>query len=243
MVEVRFQRPSLARYHGLFFQSDLSILRLLEYEHLARLGLTGTVLDFGGGEKINYAKEIGRWAETGASFTYQSANIDAATRPTFLLETGKPLPVADETFDAVLSLNTLEHVYELDLALAEFYRILKTDGRLILSVPFMFRVHGHPDDYFRGTANFWQRKLRQVGFGELTVEALQWGPFSTAHMVSGLPGPFKVVRRHIGLLLDVVYFVFRFKGKTVISGKQDAPFLAAPIGYLLEAKKTSVTAH
>ena len=206
---------------------------------MARVALTGTVLDFGGGDRINYADEIRKWAVTGEALEYRSANIDPATHPTYLLQTGEPLPIGDDSFDVVFSLNTLEHVYEIDGTLGELHRVLKPTGRLILSVPFMFRVHGHPDDYLRGTPSFWHRKLRRANFEGPAVEVLAWGPFSTGHAVSGLPGPFKSARRHVGLLLDVLWCALRLGGGSDIVGRQDDWFLSAPLGYFIEARKSA----
>jgi len=45
------------------------------------------------------------------------------------------LPYADNEFDRVVSFETLEHLAEQDQLLAEFRRVLKPDGVLILSSP------------------------------------------------------------------------------------------------------------
>ena len=223
----------------LFFRRGISVLRILKYERMATVGLTGSVLDFGGGERAGYAGDVARWSAAGVTLEFQSANIDPAAQPTHLLPIGEPIPLGDETFDAVLSLSTLEHVYALEETLAELHRVLKPDGRLILSVPFLFRVHGHPDDYHRGTPSFWHRMLRQAGFDPPTVEVLGWGPFSTGDTVSGLPGPFRSVRRHIGLLLDILWFKLRVGNEMDVAGEQDDWFLSAPLGYFIEARKAA----
>jgi len=238
MTEVLVRRPSMARYRALFGASaDQSILRCLEYERLAELRLTGRVLDFGGGRRTNYASQIPRWGLSRDEFIYEAANIDPNTEPTYLLAPGGPLPVADASFDAALSLNTLEHVYEFDAALAELNRVLKPGGRLVLVVPFIFRVHGHPDDYTRGTPSFWTRRLTQHLFCGVTIEALNWGPFSTAQSVSGLPGPFKGLRRRSALLLDVLYAIWRKDAGTTHTVPQDHETCAAPLAYFIEATK------
>jgi len=46
------------------------------------------------------------------------------------------LPFSDGVFDAVLMAEVLEHLIEDWLALAEAQRVLKADGRLVISVPF-----------------------------------------------------------------------------------------------------------
>ncbi|MCY3981056.1 MAG: methyltransferase domain-containing protein [Alphaproteobacteria bacterium] len=242
MSDVAFRRPSLARYRAFLLWGGLSVLRLLLYERMTHVALNGTVLDFGGGAQVNYAGLIPCWTAAGQTVEYWSANIDPVVQPTFQLRIGQLLPINDASFDAVLSLSTLEHVYELDDTLAELGRVLKSGGRLVLAIPFMFRVHGHPDDYHRGTPSFWRRKLGESGFEDVVVEALAWGPFSTGHVVSGLPGPFKSIRRHTGLLLDILWGACRYRGSTTVVGRQDDPFLAAPLGYFIEARKASAMA-
>lgn len=51
------------------------------------------------------------------------------------LDTGKPLPLEDESFDAVISLVTLEHIIHTEELIEEFRRIMRPDGRLYFSVP------------------------------------------------------------------------------------------------------------
>ncbi len=241
MTRVTLRKPTLARYRALFFRGNLSVLRLLQYERMERAALAGTVLDFGGGDRVAYVDRIPCWTAAGRTVEYRSANIDPTVQPTFLLQTGQRLPIDDASFDEILSLNTLEHVYELDETLMELCRVLKPGGRLVLSMPFMFRVHGHPDDYYRGTPSFWHRKLGSTGFEEPTIEALAWGPFSNGHCASGLPGPLKPVRRHAGLLLDILWALWRHRGDRNIVGRQDDGFLASPLGYFIESWKAPKT--
>jgi ubiquinone/menaquinone biosynthesis C-methylase UbiE len=45
------------------------------------------------------------------------------------------LPFASETFDAIVSMDVLEHIPDDALTLQEFYRVLKPGGRILLTVP------------------------------------------------------------------------------------------------------------
>ncbi|MFC1977730.1 class I SAM-dependent methyltransferase [Chloroflexota bacterium] len=49
--------------------------------------------------------------------------------------TGEFIPFRDETFDVVLVFSTLQHVANQDKVLLEIRRVLKPEGRLLLSVP------------------------------------------------------------------------------------------------------------
>ncbi len=239
-ASVLFRTPSLPRLRRLWAETrSTSILRALEYERLHGLGLSGRVLDFGGGSKTNYSDRVASWADTAAGFEYESANIDPGTVPTYLLAPDADLPCEDGRYDAVISLNTLEHVYGLAATLLRLHRVLKPGGELIVVVPFLFRVHGHPDDYMRGTPSFWHRTLAEHGFADIQVEALTWGPFSTAATVAGTPGPFKRLRVGWALVLDLVYHALRSGTDVTLTERQDAPVCNAPFGYFIRCRRAA----
>ncbi|MEN8134273.1 MAG: methyltransferase domain-containing protein [Thermodesulfobacteriota bacterium] len=47
----------------------------------------------------------------------------------------KPFPLEDKSFDAVISLATIEHVIQIDNYMEQIHRILKDDGYLYISAP------------------------------------------------------------------------------------------------------------
>jgi len=237
-VRVRFRTPSLARYrkHAAEIGSH-SILRCLEYDRLGRLGLQGRVLDFGGGSRTNYSSRASQWGDRDNGYVYESANIDPRTEPTFLISEDGEIPCEDGRYDHVIALNTLEHVYDVAGTLDRLRRVLREGGQIHIIVPFIFRVHGHPDDYSRGTPSYWTRLLNERGFDQVDIEALTWGPFSTAHNVSGAPGPLKGLRLRLAMLLDVAYFAGKHGTDTMLTEIQDAPACNAPLAYLIQAAK------
>jgi SAM-dependent methyltransferase len=58
---------------------------------------------------------------------------------------------AEGSAGTVVCTCTLEHVRRPERAIAEMRRVLREDGVLALSVPFTFRLHGLPEDYWRFT--------------------------------------------------------------------------------------------
>lgn len=64
-----------------------------------------------------------------------------------IYETG----LENASVDAVVCTEVFEHLADPFAAIAEIKRILKPGGIFIGSTPFLFKVHGDPDDYFRYT--------------------------------------------------------------------------------------------
>jgi SAM-dependent methyltransferase len=84
---------------------------------------------------------------------------------------GDRWPVSDASVDVVLSTETLEHVPDPPVFLAQAFRCLKPGGRLILTVPFAARWHFIPHDYWRFTPSGLQRLLSSAGFTRIAVFA------------------------------------------------------------------------
>ncbi|MBX3011961.1 MAG: class I SAM-dependent methyltransferase [Caldilineaceae bacterium] len=80
------------------------------------------------------------------------------------------LPIDGHCFDAVVCAELLEHVPDPRPVLAEVYRVLKPGGKLLITVPFLYRVHGDPYDFGRYTGHFWQHILTRGGFHLITNE-------------------------------------------------------------------------
>ena len=189
--------PSFVRLKFLIDKIDkVSLPRALQNELIENYSFAGDLLDFGGGEKSHNRSII-------KCKTYQSINIDPDINPTWVIGVDDPFPCDDECFDHVFSFNTLEHVYNAYDKLSEFYRVLRTNGDILIYTPFLYPIHGHPDDFFRPTPSWYYKALKNCGFKEIRVVPLFWGPFSTGLTTSGV-GPFQNVRKKIALFLDLL---------------------------------------
>lgn len=226
------RRPALAnftRYKKLFLQgAGHSVTRALQYELLGAKVFSGQILDFGGGENAKYRALLPKTA-------CDSINIDPAIKPTWTVSIGAPFPCPQNHYDFVVSLNTIEHIFDAKFVLSEIHAALKPGGAFVCSIPFLYPVHGHPDDYFRPTASWWHAALSELGFEDIHITPLIWGPFSTGAICSGLPGPFKGARKHAALLLDLLYARLRFGRRKPEKEPQDLYNHA--LGYFIEARK------
>ena len=105
--------------------------------------LAGRVLDVGCGNKpyavwLNSAK-----VEHIGIDVYPGSQVDIVVKP------GESWPLETSSFDAVLCTQVLEHVANLNEALSEIHRVLKPNGILVVTIPFIYNQHGEPDDYRR----------------------------------------------------------------------------------------------
>jgi SAM-dependent methyltransferase len=112
--------------------------------------LTGRVLDFGCGSKpyeslfFNAESYVGVDIET-SGHNHKLSKVD-------YFYDGKTLPFPDNTFDAVVSFEVVEHVFNIEEMLSEIKRVLKANGTLLLTVPFAWDEHEAPYDFARYTS-------------------------------------------------------------------------------------------
>lgn len=82
------------------------------------------------------------------------------------------IPVPDDSFDVVLCTEMLEHVPEPVEVIAEFARILKPGGKIILTAPLGSGIHQEPYHYYGGYTPYWYEKFfSEKGFSRIVIEA------------------------------------------------------------------------
>lgn len=82
------------------------------------------------------------------------------------------LPFRSDSFDTVVLFEVLEHVAQPSITLREIARVLKPEGHLLLTIPFLYPVHDAPHDYQRYTRFGLDRITRKSGFD---IERLRCG--------------------------------------------------------------------
>jgi SAM-dependent methyltransferase len=82
---------------------------------------------------------------------------------------GARLPLRAASFRWALCSEVLEHVRDPRAVLAEMFRVLAPGGKLVATVPFLFRVHADPVDVGRYTEFFWRTTLKEIGYTKLQV--------------------------------------------------------------------------
>jgi SAM-dependent methyltransferase len=82
-----------------------------------------------------------------------------------------------KTYDVILCLNVLEHVFETEKALDNLYRALRRDGVLYIAVPVHFPLHDEPHDYWRFTEHSLRRLLHKFSEIKIYNKGLRKFPF------------------------------------------------------------------
>ncbi len=80
------------------------------------------------------------------------------------------MPFGDGSFEAFVSVVTLEHVTEPGAAIAEMARVGRSGAKLYLVVPHEWEVHQHPHDYWRFTKFGVRRLLETNGWDVVKLD-------------------------------------------------------------------------
>ena len=82
------------------------------------------------------------------------------------------IPKEGKYYDAILCNAVLEHVKDARAVMEEFKRLLRDDGHLIISVPFLQPYHPTPTDFRRFTYEGLHRLAAHAGFSITRIIAL-----------------------------------------------------------------------
>ena len=131
--------------------------------------ITGRVLDVGAGEFDRYGGvfNCGEYIRMDVN---AGLNID-------VVGSADNIPFADSSFDSVVSTQVFEHLANPLKAAKEVYRVLKTGGILLITVPQWNELHSEPHDYWRYTKFGIKELFEKQGFK--MVEIHQRGGYFT----------------------------------------------------------------
>lgn len=148
------ERPDIRKWSSPALLGLVTTLESAIAKHAA-----GDVLDVGCGS-MPYRELVLSVADA-----YDGLDIEARHEDVRYMTSATDMgPVPDDAYDTVLCSEVLEHVSQPTVALTQMRRVLKPGGRLILSVPFLGRLHEEPHDYFRYTEHGLRSMLEQTGF-------------------------------------------------------------------------------
>lgn len=208
-----------------------TLLRLEEHAALARLTLSGKVLDLGGEKKSGYLRMMK------GEYVVTTVNLDARANPDVVHDLEQPLPFADASYDYVLLINVLEHVYDYRQLIAEAARVVKVGGSIVIVVPFLFPVHPSPKDYWRFSADALTKECAAIPLRTQSLTPLGRGVFSARYLLIDrlMPGFIRWLSfyslRYVTLFLDMLFAIIARWTRRKYNPSD------YPLGYLLVASK------
>jgi SAM-dependent methyltransferase len=172
-----------------------SIIREHEYSELSEVALEGSILDLGGSKKSGYHELVkGKHKWTVVNFGDMHPGMDL----NFNIE--EKFPLEDESYDNVVSMNVLEHIFDYHNVFAETARVIKKGGLFVSTVPFMHHIHGSPDDYHRYTESTYRKLASKYGFDIVLIKPLGYGLFSLIFQSVGGWIPTNIIRQFFNIL-------------------------------------------
>lgn len=126
------------------------------------LQIRGKVLDVGCGCKPY--ERIFLLADNYVGLEYDSDNNRKTKKKADAFYDGKKFPFADCEFDAVLFFQVFEHVFNPHEFLSEVWRVLKPNGCILLTAPFIWDEHEQPHDYARYSSYGLMSLVTESGF-------------------------------------------------------------------------------
>lgn len=102
-----------------------------------------SLLDVGCGSKPYQALRRG--------FSWTGIDVTPGSQVDFLIEENVPWPFEENSFDFVLCTEVLEHARDVEHVVSEMTRVVRVGGQILVTVPFLYPLHGLPHDYRRMT--------------------------------------------------------------------------------------------
>ena len=181
-----------------------SLLRAYQINECKNIKLKGSSIEFGAYK--NKKKNFNNFFK-GSSYCKLS-NIYNHNHPNYIkLDLTEKFRIKKNTFNNVIIFNVLEHLPDTKNVFKEIKNILKKDGLLIGSTPFIYQIHGAPNDYFRFTKDFFYAHLNKK-FKKIYIKQLGHGPFIASFSLISSYLRFLPILRE--LIFVVAYFLDSF---------------------------------
>jgi SAM-dependent methyltransferase len=154
--------------------------------------IVGDVLDIGAG-RLAWKLLLEKYAKfyVGADIKIENPELD------LICNLASVLPFKGNTFNTIFCISVLEHMPEPWEAFKEFHRLIKDNGYIILSVPFIFYLHGQPYDYYRFTKESIQYLALKNGFEIIEYERIG--------------GLFEFILNFISILCSTILYILKLK--------------------------------
>ena len=146
-----------------------------------------------------------------------------------------PLPFPSEEFNTIILSDVLEHIARPEALWKEMYRILQPGGKIILNVPFFYKLHEIPHDYFRYTRYALQNFASSSGFKIVMLKEMGGLPEILTDLSAKLIYHLPLIGSYLSIgLQHVGKFVMQLGIGKKLSAKTSQHF---PLGYFMIVEK------
>ena len=212
-------------YIKLLFSNN-SILRILQKNEFRKYKLSGKCLEFGANHKIQ------------RNFLYKDSekyqifysNIDNKNKLFIKINLIKKL-THKKKYKNIIIFNVLEHLSEVNIAFKNLNSLLDSKGKILGSTPFLYRVHGAPNDYNRFTKSYLQKILKEKKFTNIKINEIGLGPFLAS---------FSLLRsflKYLPIIYQILLILVIIMDKILFYTMKTDPKKIYPIGYVFSAIK------
>lgn len=155
-------------FYGIFTNPFFLIRwKLFQKIHQLSHNINGRLIDFGCGRKpYENLFQVGEYIGVDIEVSGHSSSVPSKVDVYY---DGKVLPFENSTFDSMICFEVLEHVFNPDEIILELNRVLKKEGKLLMSVPFCWNEHEVPFDYARYSSFGIRHLLEKNGFEVLEL--------------------------------------------------------------------------
>jgi len=155
----------------------MSLCRILQIWEIKNIKLHKKTIEFGASEikEKNFCFHSIDYREKNSVFS----NINHQNL--LFIDLEKKIKIKSK-FDNVVLFNVLEHLTDYKIAISGIRKILKKNGLFVGSTPFLYRVHGAPNDCFRFTKYIFEKKILN-NFKINKVINLGYGPFTLCYSI------------------------------------------------------------
>jgi len=205
---------------------NFSILRIFQILEIKKLKLTGSILDVGSKKSISNVTNFLTEKENIVyldNFSFNNSN-DLNMNLELSIEN------IDQTFDNILLMNVLEHIYNYQNCLNNCYNLLSSRGLFFGSTPFIFVVHPSPNDYHRYTEQSLRKSLETAGFKNIKIKVLVGGVGSCCYsLMFNITKKIPFINNFLLILAFIMDEIINIFSKNIRN--------ITPIGYYFSAEK------
>ena len=198
----------------------------MQIVEIKKFNLLGSILDVGSKKSIS---NVTNYITNNKNITYLDKFSNDSKDLKIDLEEKYDVNVKNK-FDNVILLNVLEHIYNYQNCLDNCSFFLKEKGVILGSTPFLYQIHGSPNDFFRYTSSALIKSLKKSGFNEINVKVLAGGIFTIFYSsISNKTQKVPFLNNFIFLICQFLDYILSLFSKNLK--------LIHPLGYFFIAKK------